>query len=265
MSTPPTLLLLFGPFDPCGAAHLPADAVSCAALGAHAACVPTGLLAQDTATTEDLLPTPPELLDEQARCLLEDMPLQAIKVGTLYSPEAVSLVAQIAADYSELPLVVHLQRLPGNLLGEDIEADDVHQAVIELLLPLADLVMADPLLLTQWQSLGLLPGETPEAAAQAMLQAGAQWVLLSAGSAAPGRQHHVLLGSEHRIRHWDSAAPAARLIDADGPLACAITVELARHQEMPDAVDQALCLAEPLAARHFQPGMGSRILDRTRA
>ena len=263
MPLPPALILLFGPFDPCGAAHLPADAVTCASLGAHAACVPTGLLAQDTATAEDLLPTPPELLDEQARCLLEDMPLQAIKVSTVYAPETLSLIAQIAADYSELPLLVHLQRLPDNLLDEDTDAEDIHQAMIELLLPLADLVMVDPLLLTQWQTQGLLPGDTPEEAAQAMLQAGAQWVLLSAGSGAPGRQHHVLVGRQHHIRHWDTAAPAARLLDADGPLACGITVQLARGLDVPDAVDQALPLAEPLAARYFQPGMGSRILNRT--
>src|SRR3546814_12782225 len=45
----------------------------------------------------------PELIDDQARCLLEDMTVHAIKVGPLYTTESVSVLAQIAADYSHVP------------------------------------------------------------------------------------------------------------------------------------------------------------------
>src|SRR3546814_5785365 len=75
------LILIFGPIDPSGADGLPADAVTCARLGCHGLAAATALTVQDTAGIEEIHPVPPELLEDQARCLLEDMPVQAIKVG----------------------------------------------------------------------------------------------------------------------------------------------------------------------------------------
>src|SRR5688572_4959891 len=108
----PPIVLIFGPFDPSGASSLPADAVTCAALGCHPLSTLTAILVQDTAVTEEIHPVAPEQIDDQARCLLEDMNVQAIKVGPLYTPEAVSVLAQIAADYSHVPFVLHLLPAP---------------------------------------------------------------------------------------------------------------------------------------------------------
>ena len=110
-STPP-IILIFGPFDPSGSSSLPADAVTCAALGGHALSALTAIHVQDTASTEDIQPIAPELIDDQARCVLEDMSVQAIKVGPLYTSESVSVLAQIAADYNHVPLVLHLGPCP---------------------------------------------------------------------------------------------------------------------------------------------------------
>jgi hydroxymethylpyrimidine/phosphomethylpyrimidine kinase len=54
-------------------------------MGSHALCTMTAILVRDTASTEEIHPVPPELIDDQARCLLEDMTVHAIKVGPLYS------------------------------------------------------------------------------------------------------------------------------------------------------------------------------------
>src|SRR5690625_4926681 len=95
----PPIVLIVGPFDPSGASSLPADAVTCAALGCHAASAVTASLVRDSAHIEDLHPVGPEWLDDQIRCILEDMAVRAIKIGPLYTTETVSVIAQIAADY----------------------------------------------------------------------------------------------------------------------------------------------------------------------
>ena len=59
------LPLIFGPFDPSGASHLPIDAVICAGLGAHAGSVATAIHVQDTAGTETIQRLPPDLVDDQ--------------------------------------------------------------------------------------------------------------------------------------------------------------------------------------------------------
>lgn len=92
--TPP-LVLVFGPLDPSGSDGLPADAVTCASLGCHGLAAVTALTVRDTAGIEEIHPVTPDLLDDQARCLLEDMSVQAIKVGGLYTAETASVAAQI--------------------------------------------------------------------------------------------------------------------------------------------------------------------------
>src|SRR5690606_29370719 len=135
------IVFIFGPFDPSGSTGLPADAVTCAELGCHAVGTLTGVLVQDTATVEALEPITPELMDDQARCLLEDMPAHAMKVGPLYTTETVSVLAQITADYSSVPVVVHLQRQPAALVEDELDAEDTQAALLELVLPQTDLVV----------------------------------------------------------------------------------------------------------------------------
>src|SRR5690606_36814194 len=118
----------------------------------HAAAVLTGRLVQDTAVTEHLEATAPELMDDQARCLLEDMPVHAMKVGPLYTTESVSALAQITADYSHIPLVVHLQHSASLAMQDEFDSEETQAALLELVLPQTDLVIAGYTLLQQWQS-----------------------------------------------------------------------------------------------------------------
>jgi hydroxymethylpyrimidine/phosphomethylpyrimidine kinase len=258
----PPLILIFGPFDPSGSSGLPADAVTSAGLGCHALATLTAITVQDTAATEEIQPAAPELIDDQARCLLEDMRVQAIKVGPLYTTESISVLAQIAADYSHVPLVLHLQRLPDESLVENMDVEDVQLAIFELLLPQTDIVVADHNLLQQWHAQGVLAAGD-ESPAQALLQYGASWVLTTGAPLRPGHGSHMLRGQQGETASWNWQAPPSRLIDANGPLTCAIAAQLARGLDVQKAVDAAISAAAPLVARSFQPGMGQRIIDRS--
>ncbi|HAP26122.1 MAG TPA: hydroxymethylpyrimidine/phosphomethylpyrimidine kinase, partial [Achromobacter sp.] len=177
--TPP-LVLVFGPLDPSGSDGLPADAVTCARLGCHGLAAVTALTVQDTAGIEEIHPVSPDLLDDQARCLLEDMSVQAIKVGGLYTAETASVAAQVAADYSQVPLVLHLgqrAQVPASAADED-EADDLLAATLELVLPQTDLLVIEHLRLAQWHADGDIDiGDAPTPM-HALVAAGAAWVLV---------------------------------------------------------------------------------------
>jgi len=255
--------MIFGPFDPSGSMGLPAEAVSCAELGCHAVSVLTGTLVQDTAGIENIEAITPELMDDQARCLLEDMPVHAMKAGPLYTTESVSVLAQITADYSDIPLVVHLQRLPNISLEDEFDAEETHAALLELVLPQTDLVVADHTLLLQWQSHGILPGSTFETALEALLEYGVNAVLVT-GVPGNGSDLCYLLRDEHgQTTRW-AAAGGQPIIDTGGLLATAAATELARGGEVPLAVDRAIAIAGGMARRVFQPGMGARIFNRSR-
>src|SRR5690606_27088811 len=142
-AAPLPIVFIFGPFDPSGSTGLPADAVTCAELGCHAVGTLTGVLVQDAATGVALEPITPELMDHPARCLLEDTPARARRVGPLGTTGTASVRAQRTADYSSVPLVGHLQRQPAALVEDQLEAEDTPAARLELVLPQTDLVGTD--------------------------------------------------------------------------------------------------------------------------
>ena len=47
-----------------------------------------------------------EWVAEQARCVLEDMPVTVFKIGLLGSVEIIATIAEIVSDYPEVPLVL---------------------------------------------------------------------------------------------------------------------------------------------------------------
>jgi len=263
----PPLILIFGPIDPSGSNGLPADAVTCARLGCHALSAVTALTVQDTAGIEDIQPVSSDLLDDQARCLLEDMPVQAIKVGSLYSAEATSVAAQIAADYSHVPLVLHLApytALPEDAAAHD-KADDLLDATLQLLLPQTNIVVVEHAHLTEWQADGQIDLGTVPSAAHALLAAGAQWVLTLGAPIRPGHRANLLLDAEGQTTSLPWQAPLERHGDSGGVLATALAAFLAQSLTVPQAVERALAHADAAVAASFPAGMGRRIPNRINA
>lgn len=261
--TPPIVLIL-GPLDPTGADGLPADAVTCARLGCHGLATVTALTVQDTAGIEDIHPTASDLLDDQARCLLEDMPVQAIKVGAMFTPETASVVAQLAADYSQVPLVLHLgprAPLPQDAAEQD-DAEEMLAATLELVLPQTDLVVVEHMRLAQWQADGSIDTSGSPTPAHAMLAGGAQWALVLGSPLRPGHLVNLLVGSDGSQHTWNWQTPPARSSDSGGLLAAAAAAYLAGGASMPQAVEQALAHAEQGLAACFAAGMGRPIPNR---
>jgi hydroxymethylpyrimidine/phosphomethylpyrimidine kinase len=103
---PSPLILTFGPADPVGALGIQSDVAVFAMHGCHGLSVVTGLLVADSARVEDIQPVESSSVVEQARMLLEDMPIAAIKVGTMASLEQIAAIAEIVSDYAHVPLIL---------------------------------------------------------------------------------------------------------------------------------------------------------------
>lgn len=254
------LPLIFGPFDPSGASHLPADAVICAGLGAHAGSVATAIHVQDTAGAETILRLAPDLVDDQARCLLEDMAFGALKIGPQYDPETISTLAQIAADYSALPLVLQLCAPPSIPDLEDLDPEETVGALLELLVPQAHVIVVDARLPEQWASQGLLSSARADDPIGALHEFGAPLVLCCNAALGPGLNGLTLHAQDQPSRRWPWAAPRIRTGDAESLLATVLCCLLARGLPPDEAISQAVASAGAILERHFHPGMGQRIL-----
>ena len=150
----PACVLTFNVNDPSGASGISADITTVASMGAHALPVVTGVLVRDTAEVLDSYDIDADAVVEQARTILEDTPISAWKVGFLGSAENVSAVAEILADYSDVPLVVYLSNV--SWLDEERQSSYL-DAFKELILPSATVLVGNhqtltDLLLPDWES-----------------------------------------------------------------------------------------------------------------
>ena len=133
------LILTFGVSDPVGATGIQCDLAAFSALGCHGLSVTTALLIADSARVEDSFDIDADWVVDQARLLLEDMPVAAFKVGALASIEQVSAIAEIISDYPDVPLILDpfLSSLPDSGLADD----DMLIAIRQILVPQATILL----------------------------------------------------------------------------------------------------------------------------
>ncbi|MDX8385656.1 MAG: bifunctional hydroxymethylpyrimidine kinase/phosphomethylpyrimidine kinase, partial [Gallionella sp.] len=69
------LVMSFAATDPSGGAGLSADLLTIASMGCHPLSVVTAVTVQDTSGVDGILPIDAEWLGDQARAMLEDVPV----------------------------------------------------------------------------------------------------------------------------------------------------------------------------------------------
>lgn len=256
-----SLPLILGPFDPSGASNLPIDTVICARLGTHAGSVLTAIHVQDTSNTESIHRLSPDLIDDQARCLLEDMAIGALKIGPQYDPETIAVLAQIAADYSALPMVLHLTAMQQVPDLDDLDPEDTLGAQLDLLAPQARIVVVDAALPEQWASQGLLSSTRADDPIQALLELGADHVLCSNTALSPDLNGWSLHSQDQASRRWPWPPSIIRSYDSDALLATILTCLLARGLDPVEAAQQAITTASAMTEHTVHPGMGQHLLQ----
>ena len=143
----PPCVLIFNANDPSGAGGIGADVLASASVGAHALPVVTGAYMRDTAEIFDHVSFDEEAVAEQARSVLEDVSVQVIKVGFCGNPENLSVIAEVATDYAEVPVVAYMP----NLSWWGDEAIDAYlDAFRELILPQTTLLVGNHNTLWRW-------------------------------------------------------------------------------------------------------------------
>src|ERR1700687_1708320 len=82
-----------------GGDGIQADILTLASMGCHPLSVLTAIPVQDTMGVEAVQAIDADWVADQARCLLEDMPIDAFKIGAMGSVENIAAIAEILSDY----------------------------------------------------------------------------------------------------------------------------------------------------------------------
>ena len=257
----PPSVMYFNAADPSGSAGLAADLASCAAVGCHPLPVTTALWVRDTAEIFDTIEIEADAVVEQARAVLEDVEIAAWKVGFLGSVDVVNAVAELLADYSQVPLVTYA----GNFhVLDEAQADDYIKALQDLILPQTRVLTGNQSALTQL----LLPewdGEAPptlEALMHKAQQLGVQYLLVTGILASEGKVENVLMSPRRVLLRESFELFEAGFTGAGDTLSAVLAAILANGAKLDQAVHEAIEYLDHCLDFGYRPGMGQVVPDR---
>ncbi|MES2024761.1 MAG: hydroxymethylpyrimidine/phosphomethylpyrimidine kinase [Pseudomonadota bacterium] len=256
------LILTFGPTDPVGAVGVQADLASFAAMGCHGLSVITALFISDTARIEDMQVIDSDWVSDQARVVLEDMPVAAFKVGAVGSIENVSVIAEIVSDYPDIPLIFDpfLTSLPDQ--GPD--GEDMLMATRELLIPQTTVLIISTAELSRMAETWREPSEEDLMAVDAMrlIEMGCEYVFVTGTPSNLTDVANTLFDEGGVIRHDNWQRISGSYSGAGGTLAATIAALLANGLDVPEAVFEAQEFTIASIANAQRLGMGKLVLDR---
>lgn len=257
----PACVLTFNASDPSGAGGLAADVTAIASVGAHPLPVVTGAYARDTAEVFDHFPLDEEAVAEQARSILEDVPVQVFKVGFVGSPETLSVIAEIAADYADVPVVAYM---PSLSWWDDGLTDQYEDAFRELMLPQTTVLVGNHSTLWRW----LLPDWSSERSptardiAKAASEMGVPYTLVTGVPLPEQFVDNVLATPQAVLASEKFERFDAVFSGAGDTLSGALAALLAGGTDLAAAATEALSYLDRCLDGGFRPGMGHVIPDR---
>jgi hydroxymethylpyrimidine/phosphomethylpyrimidine kinase len=267
--TSPPIVLVFAGSDPSGGAGIQADIMTLASLGCHPLSVITALTIQDSERVEAIDAIDAAWVEDQARQVLEDMTVDAFKIGLLGSIENVQAIAEVVSDYPDIPLILDPVLAAGN--GDDLANEELIAAIKELLIPQTTVLTPNSLEARRLVA-SHFEEEDPalELCAKALLEMGAEYVLITGTHENTQQVINQLYGpvggpdsDELGLVRSDAWTRLPGSYHGSGcTLASAIAATLANGLDVPAAVREAQEYTWNTLKFAFRPGMGQYIPDR---
>ncbi len=233
----PRILTIAGS-DSGGGAGIQADLKTFSALGCYGMTAITAITAQNTVGVRAIHGIPADVLKAQIQAVLDDIGVDAVKIGMLHSPEIVEVVAW-AIDHYKLTRVV-LDPVMVATSGDTLVGQETVQVLVRELFPRASVVtpnLDEAALLLQRP---LAHIAELDAAARDLLGLGAKAALLKGGHLAGELVADVLAQAGQAHIRLQSARIASKNVHGTGcTLSSAIAAHLALGQPLEGAVRQA--------------------------
>ena len=256
----PPIVLTFAASDPSGGAGIQADILTLASMGCHPLSVVTAITVQDTLGVEGIQAIDAEWVADQARCLLEDIPVDAFKIGVLGSVEIVAAIAEIVSDYPDVPLVLDPVLASGR--GDEFATEEMIDAIRELLLPHTTIVTPNSMEARRLAETDEDDTPTLAACAERLLATGVEYVLITGTHEPTPQVVNTLYGKGGVVRADTWQRLPGSYHGSGCTLASAIAAMLANGLEVPEAVREAQDYTWHTLQKAYRPGMGQFLPDR---
>lgn len=263
MTKTPPCVMTFSATDPSSGAGLQADMLTLASIGCHPLSVTTGVTVQDTVGVENVMALDADWINDQARTILEDVQVAAFKLGLLGSVENIAVIAEIMADYPDVPLLIDPILTSGR--GDDLTNEEMQAAMCELLFPQATIITPNSIearRLAFYDDGDEVKYTALEESAQRLLGMGAEYVLITGTHERSTDVVNSLYGIEGLIKeyHWERLAGSYH--GSGCTLTSAIAACIAHGLTVEEALQEAQEYTWQTLKNAFRPGMGQFIPDR---
>jgi len=262
MAEAPPVVLVFSATDPTGGAGLQADILTLSSMGCHPLSVVTAITVQDTLGVEDLLPIDADWIVDQARAVLEDMPVAAFKIGLIGSVEATAAIAEVVADYPDIPLILDPVLASGR--GDDLTNEDMLSAMLEMLVPQTTLMTPNSVEAMRLALHNREEEDEPTLAqcAEYLVGLGCEYVLVTGTHENTPKVENTLYDKEGVVRSdtWERLPGSYH--GSGCTLASAIAATIAHGLDVAEAVKEAQEFTWQALSAGYRPGMGQFIPDR---
>lgn len=254
-------MLTFNANDPSGAGGLAADLTAMSSASCHVLPVVTGTYVRDTRGVHHHIPLDEDAVEDQARCVLEDVGVQAVKVGFAGNPENLSTIAEILADYSDVPVIAYM---PNLAWWDEVDLENYLDAFCELLLPQATVLVGNHSTLCRW----LLPEWNderppgPRDVARVAAEHGTPYTLITGLNTPDHFLESHLASPETVMATARYERFEATFSGAGETLSATLCALIAGGTDLQLACAEALTYLDQCLDAGFQPGMGHAVPDR---
>ncbi|MGB8855963.1 MAG: hydroxymethylpyrimidine/phosphomethylpyrimidine kinase [Burkholderiales bacterium] len=258
----PPVVLVFSATDPSSGAGLQADILTLASMGCHPLSAVTAITIQDTVGVEDVMPIDSEWVTDQARAVLEDMPVAAFKLGLLGSAETIAAIAEVVADYPDVPLVFDPVIASGR--GDELSTEEMISAMREMIIPQATLITPNIMEARRLALDDSDDNDNPDMAecARRLIDSGCEYVLITGTHDNTPMVINTLYDINGVVRTDEWPRLPGSFHGSGCTLASACAATIAQGLDVPEAVKEAQEYTWQSLKYGFRAGMGQSIPDR---
>ena len=245
-------LLTVAGSDSGGGAGIQADLKTFLALGCHGMSAVTAVTAQNSLGVQGWWPLPVEAVRAQVRAVVDDIGVDAVKVGMLGTAEIAAAVAEELADVG-VPVVVDPVCVSKH--GDPLLAADALAVLRDRVIPLATVVTPNLDEVEALTGLRVTSADALGAAARAMHALGPRWTLVKGGHLA-GDAVDLLWDGASETRYAAPRLDSRHTHGTGCTLASAVAARLAYGDSVPEAVRAAKEYVTGAIANGFALGSG---------
>lgn len=257
-----TSILIIAGSDSCGGAGVEIDLKCAAAHDVHGCCAITAVTAQNTCEVTAIQSVEPDVVRAQIDAVFTDMPPAAIKIGMLGNADVATCVAEALAEHPEVPVV--LDPVLVATAGATLTEASVFDLVRHTLIPRAAVVTPNIPEAGELTGIEVVDAQTMSQAAQVLLDAGAEAVLIKGGHG-----HDATIVDRLYLDGEVFEYPSKRLEGEFHGTGCCLSTAIASNLALGLPLEEAVREGHDFIARALREpldlGHGTRVFNPLRA